>query len=774
MLFQPLFDELLTPPSSVDHPAPEVISLIAEVVALEPAASTGLPSTTTVDQDAPSPSNSQTTPKTQSPIIPNDVEEDNHDLDITHMNNDPFFDALTQSYWIKAMQEVLNEFERLGVWELVPRPDKVMVITLKWIYKVKLDELGASRPDLQFAICTCSRYQARPTEKHLHAVKRIFRYLRGTVNQGLWYPKDSLITLREFADADHAGCQDTRCSISGSMQFLGDRLEHVENDMIELYFVNTEYQLADIFTKALGRESIEFLINKLGMRSFTPKTLKQLADEVEEIISITKEQQQALDDALVPREQCLRIGNSNYRLSTTFKPKEPTFQVALDKFFDPLFEEEILAFLSNLGYPGYIKTLSKVKFEILPQPWRTFKTIINKCLSGKVNGLDLLRLSRAQILWGMYHQKNVDYVYLLWEDLIYQIENKVSERKKDMYYPRFTKIIIDHFMSQDLSIPRRNKVDWHMASDDPILTTMRFIPQHEVVQNYGAILPDNLTNQSMKESEEYKTYYAFATGKAIPKPKYVCRSVKEKSKQAPKVSFGERIKSPTKVTRSGKKKQIAKGLETLSEIALSEDEHMKLAIKRSKTQLHSSQPGGLGAHKGTGVSPGVPDVPTYGSDDERISWKFSDEKDDDDETNTNSDNDGDDFVHPKFSTHDEEDKEEDSFDPRVQTPSHVETTDDEDNNEEIQGVNVEGDELDEEDEWDELYKDVNTNQFAEAVSLIPGIVDTFLANKMNEAIKTAVQLQSGKLKDEAQAENEDFINKLDENIKKIIKEQVKE
>ncbi|GJR18922.1 retrovirus-related pol polyprotein from transposon TNT 1-94 [Tanacetum coccineum] len=93
-LFQPMFDELLTPLPSVDHPAPEVIAPIADVVAPKPAASTGLPSSTTVDQDAPSPSNSQTTPETQSPIIPNDVEEDNHDLDVVHMNNDPFFGIL--------------------------------------------------------------------------------------------------------------------------------------------------------------------------------------------------------------------------------------------------------------------------------------------------------------------------------------------------------------------------------------------------------------------------------------------------------------------------------------------------------------------------------------------------------------------------------------------------------------------------------------------------------------------------------------------------------
>ncbi|GJS10326.1 retrovirus-related pol polyprotein from transposon TNT 1-94 [Tanacetum coccineum] len=198
LLFQPLFDELLNPPSSVDRPAPEVIAPIAKVVTLVPTASTGSPSLITIDQDAPSPSNSQTTPKTQSPVIPNDVEEDNHDLNVAHMNNDPFFgipipendseassssdviptivhtvapnsehvtkwtndhpldniigtrktfkpknyrDALTQACWIEAMQKELSEFECLKVWELVSRLDKVMVITLKSIYKVKLDEL---------------------------------------------------------------------------------------------------------------------------------------------------------------------------------------------------------------------------------------------------------------------------------------------------------------------------------------------------------------------------------------------------------------------------------------------------------------------------------------------------------------------------------------------------------------------------------------------------------------------------------------------------------
>ncbi|GKC67856.1 retrovirus-related pol polyprotein from transposon TNT 1-94 [Tanacetum coccineum] len=75
--------------------------------------------------------------------------------------------------------------------------------------------LTATRPDLVFAGCMCARYPAKPTEKHLHAVKRIFRYLKGTIDMSLWYSKDSSNTLTAYADADHAGCQDTRQNTSG-------------------------------------------------------------------------------------------------------------------------------------------------------------------------------------------------------------------------------------------------------------------------------------------------------------------------------------------------------------------------------------------------------------------------------------------------------------------------------------------------------------------------------------------------------------------------------
>ncbi|GKD01205.1 retrovirus-related pol polyprotein from transposon TNT 1-94, partial [Tanacetum coccineum] len=84
--------------------------------------------------------------------------------------------------------------------------------------------LTASRPDLVFVVCMCARYQASPTKKHLKALKWVFRYLRGTINWGLWYPKDTAMALTAYADTDYAGCQDTRRSTSGSTQFLGDKL----------------------------------------------------------------------------------------------------------------------------------------------------------------------------------------------------------------------------------------------------------------------------------------------------------------------------------------------------------------------------------------------------------------------------------------------------------------------------------------------------------------------------------------------------------------------
>nr|GEZ95700.1 ribonuclease H-like domain-containing protein [Tanacetum cinerariifolium] len=217
--------------------------------------------------------------------------------------------------------------------------------------------LTSSKPDIVHATCLCARYQAKPTEKHLKEVKRIFCYLRGTINTSLWYTKDYGFELTGFSDADYARCKDTFKSTSGGAQFLGEKLvswslnkqnctamstaeveyvslfaccaqvlwmrtqstdygfhfnkisiycdlksaiaiscnlvqhsrtkhiavryhfikEHVEKVTTELYFVKTDYQLADIFTKALPVDRFNYLVRRLGMRSLSPQELDRLA-----------------------------------------------------------------------------------------------------------------------------------------------------------------------------------------------------------------------------------------------------------------------------------------------------------------------------------------------------------------------------------------------------------------------------------------------------------------------------------------------------------------
>ncbi|GKC89318.1 hypothetical protein Tco_1149967 [Tanacetum coccineum] len=176
-------------------------------------------------------------------------------------------------------------------------------------------------------------------------------------------------------------------------------------------------------------------------------------------------------------------------------------------------------------------------------------------------------------------------------------------------------------------------------------------------------------------------------------------------------------------------------MENISEADLTEAEQLKIAIKRSRQETHSSHASGSGADEGTGVKPGVPDAPDYDSEDD-ISWKSSDddqddeqaqddddaekhdvhettqeEEDDDDEELTESDNDGDDFVHPKLTTHDdeiihEEDTEEDN--------SSISSSDDEDSDDEDEGKNVVGaktqeEATDTEDQGNEEVKDTNTD-----------------------------------------------------------------
>nr|GEY15442.1 putative ribonuclease H-like domain-containing protein [Tanacetum cinerariifolium] len=897
LLFQPLFDELLTPPPSVDPSAPEVIALIAEVIALEPAKSTGSPSSTTVDQDAPSPSKFQTTLETQPPVILNDVEEDNHDIEVAHMGNDPFFgmpipkgasdqsssmdsthtivhldhqisqhnskwtkdhlleniigqlvrpvstrlqlheqacfyyydafltsvepkmykDALTQSCWIEAMQEELNEFERLEVCELIPRPDKVMVITLKWIYKVKLDELGGILKNKARLVARGYRQEDGIYFEESFALVARLEAIRIFLTYAAH--KNMVIYQMDISQSPRGiFINQSKYALESLKKYGFESCDPVDTPMVEKSkldedkegkAIDPSHYRGSVYRKALtyGKKDLSIPTRNRQSESMVSEGFFDCSNNICRCRSrccqdTRRSTSVALDEALVPHSSRLRIGKSNFRLRSDITSKESTLQVVYDVLrltpfykaflvtadtFDELpFEEEILAFIRNRE----IKKITDVNISKLHQPWRSFAAVINKCLSGKSTGYDSLWLSQAQILWGMYHKKNVDFACLLWEDFVYQVEHKDAKKSNEMYYPRFTKVIINFFMTKDPSTPRRNK------------------------SSFDTIMPPPT-----------------ATG--------------------------------TRLLTSAKWKQPAKS---------------------SKAK-------------------GVPDVPTYESDEE-ISWKSSDEDDDDDvddqsdaddddddqddnDEDQDSDNDGDEFIHPKLTTHDEEAKDEESFDPIVQTPSHVENYDDEGNDDASHGMNVGGDKgPDAEDDDNELYGDVNINlegrdvqmtnvhttqvledthvtltlvnpdgqqhsssvssQFVTsmfnpspdtgidslfdstpqvgisittivepllltvptlpspsiptisqvqqvpapspatapstslqdlpnfAVSSILGIVDRYIDHQMNEVVKVAVQLQSDRLRDEAQAENENFLHKLDENIQKIIKEQVKE
>ncbi|GKD86728.1 hypothetical protein Tco_1357882 [Tanacetum coccineum] len=280
LVFQPVFDEFFSTPASVTSPVP-----VEE--APTPVESTGSPSLIIVNQDTPSPSTSQTTTQSQSRAIPLNAEEESHDLEVAHMIEPKTYkDALTQSCWIEAMQEELHEFERFSKGTV----DPTLFISRKG-KDILLSPRGIFLNQSKYALESLKKYGMKscdPVDTPMVGKSKLDEdtqgkavdptHYRGMVVTLMYLTSsrpdlDSAIALKAFADADHAGCQDTRCSTSG---------KQVENGVVELYFVRTEYQLRGIFTKALCRERIKFFIDKLGIGSFTLETLKELADEAEE------------------------------------------------------------------------------------------------------------------------------------------------------------------------------------------------------------------------------------------------------------------------------------------------------------------------------------------------------------------------------------------------------------------------------------------------------------------------------------------------------------
>ncbi|GJT87534.1 hypothetical protein Tco_1069251 [Tanacetum coccineum] len=459
-----------------------------------------------------------------------------------------------------------------------------------------------------------------------------------------------------------------------------------------------------------------------------------------------------------------------FRAMLQICPKLPNQQ-----FEELPFEEAILTFLRDLGHSGEIKVITDVNVNKLHQPWRSFVAVINKCLSGKSTGYDSLRLSQAQILWGMYHKKNVDYAYLLWEDFFYQVQNKNVKKSNEMYYPRFTKVIANFFMTKDQSIPRRNSVNWYYAKDDHMFTTIKVVSRHEDTPLYGAEPPKTKAYVKKKQVESDKA-------------------------KTPPATKGKRLKTTAKKSSSDK------------------DDDAEIENDNDNNDVDNQDDDGREYDEHDDEEQGDDDAQT-GSDNDDDDEAIQDanvegDKMNEEETNKEAEVDA---LYRDVNVNLEGRDTEMTDAPRtiVQTTQVIEDT-----HVIITPVNPEGQQQSSsvssgfvsnmlnpspDTGIDSLFNlntestslvDVpvttfaeppllktlennfsefnQTNQFAAAVSSIPGIVDAYLANKMHEAVKTAIQLQSERLRDEAQAKNADFINKLDDNIKKIIKDQVKE
>ncbi|GJU28871.1 hypothetical protein Tco_1172460 [Tanacetum coccineum] len=467
-------------------------------------------------------------------------------------------------------------------------------------------------------------------------------------------------------------------------------------------------------------------------------------------------QQVAIDNALVAPEKRLKIEKYNARIEFSKPQREATYQFTLDalklsacypafpitaevpeiymhQFWNTIKKiRDTNAYNFKLDfYSGKYEMLSAIHTDQMHQPWRTFTTIINRCIFKKTTGLDRLMEFRAQILWGVFNKNNVDYVALLWEDFMYQADNREisSASKEHMPYPRFTKVVISHFISRD-NISMRNMINPHTVRDDPLLGTLKFVSKTEDYQKYEAVIPDGMINQDIKNSKAYKTYYDFATRKATPKKARKFKKIASPSRKLSPVLKAEPAKKPKKAKKPVKKSTTMPTAGVIIRdtpgVSVSKKKALAKVTKDKGIDLLSDVPNEskdktTGTNEGTGIKPGVPDLPKYHSESDNESWgdnqddesNDDDSDDDNDGANDDSKNDydgdsdaddsertnlnSDEEVNPNLNLKDN-DEEEIQDDEYVRTPDYYVPTDEE--------FHEENRKFDEE-EYDDLYKDVN-------------------------------------------------------------------
>nr|GEV01253.1 hypothetical protein [Tanacetum cinerariifolium] len=497
-----------------------------------------------------------------------------------------------------SMQDEIHEFDRLQVWELVPQPDCVMIIALKWIYKVKLDEYGdvlknktwlvakgyrheegidfeasfalvarieairifisnaanknmtiyqmdvktaifneelkeklyvsqpegfvdpghpthayclkkalgifinqskfareilkkfgmdscdpvdipmvdrlkldedplgipvyqtrfcsmvrslmyltASRPDMVFAVCMCARYQASPTKKHLEALKRVFRYLRRTINWGLWYSKDTAMALTAYADADHA---DMNISANDAP---------AEQAPAVAPPTRTDDQIL-VFTASSTMPAI-YIHQFWDSMCFNTSTGLYSCQLDDQWFNLHKD---LLGDALD-----ITPTNDN------------------NPFVAPPSSDTVIEYVNILGYPSTLRNV-------------------------------LAMLAKTSCAWGIIHSSKIDYAERIWKEFVQSIQTFLTDRKNlatasrgkkktdHLLIPsvRFTKLIIYHLKTKH-NIHPISVSPLHYSHDESVLNTLRYIGK-DGREIFGMPISDALLTDEIKEAPYYGEY----------------------------------------------------------------------------------------------------------------------------------------------------------------------------------------------------------------------------------------------------------------------------
>nr|GEX11824.1 integrase, catalytic region, zinc finger, CCHC-type, peptidase aspartic, catalytic [Tanacetum cinerariifolium] len=384
------------------------IFLLQLFIAPKHVVSTGS-SSTIIDQDAPSTNTSQTTLETPSPVIPLGVKEAYHDIEVAHMDNNPFVEFL------------------------IPEPSSEESYTR--IYKVKLDELGGLLKNKARLVVRVYRREEWIDFKESFAL-----------GMETYEPADTPMVEKSKLDEDPQGKVVDPTHYRGMIGTL-------------MYLIASRPDLM-----------LAMRVAKIPKKS-TSGSMQMLGERLQFWYTIKKVQGTNSYEFLLANKKCI----VNAKVFRTILDTCPRVEGV--HFTNVLDNDIALTFLINLGYKGLLKKHTNMFVDHMHQPWRTLATIINKCISKKLASNDKLKKYRIDILWGMFKREYVDYSALIWEDIAYQIDHMKEKRSRseNMPYPRFTKIIINHFLKQHKSLTNLNHKHHHTIKDDGIVSRLKFV-----------------------------------------------------------------------------------------------------------------------------------------------------------------------------------------------------------------------------------------------------------------------------------------------------------